>query len=254
MLHISSFIWHESNFLPKKFQLNGVVVLLMSHITCWEAYIGAARCCSFETTQSLWKAIPQVCEKLQKSPQKKQAVIKTLAEKSGIIHSQKQPSNNVTSNETVSFTKNFFTCPDIVYTMAGIKNEITIHQNSTKNLRESTTSPRFYKEAYKNYTELPHQYLIRSNVNQCKFLIHENLIKMILCLHFNMLLKWHHIIFHILFLETCKSYGLCQTGLSIEKKRKIFWKHCALAYVKECSALKKSFGMSYINWKRIMTT
>ena len=121
-------------------------------------------------------------------------------------------------------------------------------------LRESTTSPRFYKEAYKNYTELPHQYLIRSNVNQCKFLIHENLIKMILCLHFNMLLKWHHIIFHILFLETCKSYGLCQTGLSIEKKRKIFWKHCALAYVKECSALKKSFGMSYINWKRIMTT
>ena len=75
-----------------------------------------------------------ICEKLQKSPQKKQAVIKTLAEKSGIIHSQKQPSNNATSNETVPFIKNFFTCPDIVYPMAGIKNEITIHQNSTKKL------------------------------------------------------------------------------------------------------------------------
>ena len=124
-----------------------------------------------------------------------------------------------------------------------------------RNLRESTTSPRFYKEACKNYTELPHQYLIRSNVDQCKFIIHENLTKMILCLHFNMLLKWYHIIFHISFLETCKSYGLCQTGLSIEKKRKIFWKLVQwYIYVKEYSALKKSFGMSYINWKRIMTT
>ena len=72
--------------------------------------------------------------------------------------------------------------------------------------------------------------------------------------------------FHVSFLETCKSHGLCSTGLIIRKKffiefesdeekiqRKIFWKRDALVYVKGCSALKKSFGISYINWKRILT-
>ena len=80
--------------------------------------------------------------------------------------------------------------------------------------------------------------------------------------------------FHVSFLETCKSYGLCPTGLSIRKKPfivlesdklKVFWKETVenteknlfeayvLVYVKGCSALKKSFGMSYMNWKRILT-
>ena len=80
--------------------------------------------------------------------------------------------------------------------------------------------------------------------------------------------------FHVSFLETCKSYGLCPTGLSIRKKPfivlesdklKVFWKETVentekillkryvLVYVKGCSALKKCFGMSYTNWKRILT-
>ena len=65
---------------------------------------------------------------------KKQAVIKALAKKSGIIHSQKQSGNNVTANKTVPLVKNFFTCPDIVYTMIGIRDEITIQKNGTKKL------------------------------------------------------------------------------------------------------------------------
>ena len=45
---------------------------------------------------------------------------------SGIIYSEKQPSNNVTSKETIKFLKIFFTRPDIVYTMPDMKDEITI--------------------------------------------------------------------------------------------------------------------------------
>ena len=78
---------------------------------------------SYKTPQSLGKSFSRICEKLPKSPLKKQAVIKALA---GIIHSEKQPSNNVTSIETAQFVKNFFAHPDIVYTMPGMKVEITI--------------------------------------------------------------------------------------------------------------------------------
>ena len=59
-------------------------------------------------------------------------MIKTLAIKSGIIHSENQSSNSVTSNKTAQFVKNVFRCPDIVYTMSGMKGEITIWENGTK--------------------------------------------------------------------------------------------------------------------------
>ena len=48
------------------------------------------------------------------STEKKQAVIKALAGKSGIIHNEKHPSNIVTSTETAQFVKNFLPHPDIV--------------------------------------------------------------------------------------------------------------------------------------------
>ena len=38
-----------------------------------------------------------------------------------------------------------------------------------------------------------------------------------------------------------------ETIVNTEIQRKIYWKRYALEYVKECSALKKGFGMSYIN-------
>ena len=69
--------------------------------------------------------------------QKKQAVIKALAKKSGIIHSKKQPSN-VTSNEAAQFVKIFFT-----HTKPDTKDEMTSCKNGTKNIRESTTSSCF---------------------------------------------------------------------------------------------------------------
>ena len=75
--------------------------------------------------------------------------------------------------------------------------------------------------------------------------------------------------FHVSFLETCKSYGLCPTGLSIRKKPfiefdsdelKVSWKETIENTEKDlfealCVGIceEKSFGISYINWKRILT-
>ena len=83
---------------------------------------------SCKNPQSLGKAISRVYENLQNLHKQKQAVIKSLAKKSGIIHSEKQCSNNVTSNKTAVFVKNLCTHPDIVYTMPSTKDEITIRE------------------------------------------------------------------------------------------------------------------------------
>ena len=74
-------------------------------------------------------------------------MIKTLAIKSGIIHSEKQSSNSVTSNKTAQFVKNVFRCPDIVYTMSGMKGEITIWENGTKEHDRMYHLIMFLKEA-----------------------------------------------------------------------------------------------------------
>ena len=100
----------------------------MSHNNNMEgaAVINIANSC--KTPQSLGKAISRVYENLQNLHRQKQAVIKALAKKSGIIHSEKQCSNNVTSNETAVFVKNLCAHPYIVYTMPGMKDETTIRE------------------------------------------------------------------------------------------------------------------------------
>ena len=76
------------------------------------------------------------------------------------------------------------------------------------------------------------------------------------------------------FLETCKSYRLCPTVLSIRKKPfiefesdelKVFWKQTTENTKKDLMealcvgisermfSIEKSIWMSYINWKRILT-
>ena len=61
-------------------------------------------------------------------------MIQALAKKLELyiyIHSEKQPSNNVISNETTQFVKNVFKPSNIVYSMPGMKDEITILENGT---------------------------------------------------------------------------------------------------------------------------
>ena len=96
---------------------------------------------------------------------KKQTVIKVLAKKSGIIQSEKQPSNNVTSNKIAQLVKYFFTGPVIVYTVLEIKDEITSWTNGTKKRERKYYLIMFMQEVYKIYTELP----VSDQVNFSKF-------------------------------------------------------------------------------------
>ena len=74
---------------------------------------------------------------------------------------------------------------------------------------------------------------------------------------------------HVSFLETCKSYDLCPSGLNIRKKPftefesddlKVFWQETLAkterdlleALCVEIKVLSQSFGMSYEIWKRNM--
>ena len=75
---------------------------------------------------------------------------------------------------------------------------------------------------------------------------------------------------HISFLETCKSYNLCPSGLNIRKKPfiefesvdlKVFWQETLAKTERDllevlcvgiCERMFQSFGMSYEIWKRNM--
>ena len=118
---------------------------------------------------------------------------KALAKKSEIIHREKAPHDNVTSNEKAQFAKNFFTGLDIIYTMSGMKDEITIWENITKKCERKYYLAMVVREAYKIYAELlvsdkvkfvefcdlcpTNVFLLKqSPADQCKCVVHENFI------------------------------------------------------------------------------
>ena len=96
----------------------------------------------------MWNGLP-------KSPRKKQVSIKALAKKSGIIHSEKQLSNNVTSTETAQLVKNFFTHSGIGSTMPGIKYEVSIWENGAKKHETKYYLIIIFWEVYRISTEFP---------------------------------------------------------------------------------------------------
>ena len=60
--------------------------------------------------------------------EKNPAVIKALAKQAGVLipaEKSKKKSANCISEETVQFVKDFYTRSDIVYTMPGMKDELT---------------------------------------------------------------------------------------------------------------------------------
>ena len=96
----------------------------------------------------MWNGLP-------KSPRKKQVSIKALAKKSGIIHSEKQLSNNVTSTETVNLVKNFFTHSGIGSTMPGVKDEVSIWEIGAKKHETKYYLAIIFWEVYRIFTEFP---------------------------------------------------------------------------------------------------
>ena len=80
------------------------------------------------------KAISRVSQKLPSSPRKKTTVIKVLAKHAGVIPPEKSKNKSAgcISEETTKFVKDFYTCSDIVYTIPGMKDRLTIWEKGVK--------------------------------------------------------------------------------------------------------------------------
>ena len=150
---------------------------------------------SYKTQQALGKAISRVSQKLPSSTRKKTTVIKVLAKWAGVISTEesKKKSASCISEETIKFVKDFYTCSDIVYTMPGMKDELTIWEKGVKKCEQKYYLTMFLREAYNIYSNLPITEKVKfskfcelrsknvlllnqSPVDQCKCMIHENFI------------------------------------------------------------------------------
>ena len=102
----------------------------------------------YQTSQAFGKATSRVSWKLPNSPRKKTAVIKVLGKQAGVLPAEKskKKSANCISEETMQFVKDFYTCSDIVYTLPGMKNELTIWEKGVKGVNEGTTSQCFSEQ------------------------------------------------------------------------------------------------------------
>ena len=150
---------------------------------------------SYKTPQALGKAISRVSQKLPSSPRKKTAVIKVLAKRAGVFPAEKskKKSTSCISEEITKFVKDFYTCSDIVYTMPGMKDELTAWDKGAKRCERKYYLAMFLREAYSIYINLPVTEKVKfskfcelcpknvlllneSPADQCKCMIHENFI------------------------------------------------------------------------------
>ena len=150
---------------------------------------------SYKTPQALGKAISRVSQKLPNSPRKKTAVIKVLAKRAGVFPAEKSKKKSASciSEETIKFVKHFYTRSDIVYTMPGMKDELTAWEKGAKRCEQKYYLAMFLREAYSIYINLPVTEKVKfskfcelrpknvlllnqSPADQCKCMIHENFI------------------------------------------------------------------------------
>ena len=67
----------------------------------------------------------------------------------------KKKSASCIFEETIKFVKDFYTCSDIVYTMPGMKDELTIWEKGVKRHEQKYYLTMFLQEAYNIYSNLP---------------------------------------------------------------------------------------------------
>ncbi|KAK6171681.1 hypothetical protein SNE40_018123 [Patella caerulea] len=156
--------------------------------------------CPYDRPQSLGKAIQRVFRRLPFSPRKKKkAVISGIADKIGLnlenkmITNISNANNNGLPNETVQLIQDFYYRTDIVYTMPGMKDEITIWMNGSKEKKRKYYLTLFLREAYSIYCQVNPDYIIsfpkfcslrpknvlllhETPADQCRCRIHENFI------------------------------------------------------------------------------
>ena len=160
----------------------------------------------YRTPQSLGKAIHRVTRKLPSSPRKKKAVIQGLANRIGLQleHQEKikvvQNIGNSQFAETLKLVQEFYTRADIVYTMPGMKDEVTLWIDGKKVKERKYYLTMFLREAFRIFIETypenkigfskfcslrpKNVFLVHETpVDQCKCRVHENFISRLKGLH-----------------------------------------------------------------------
>ena len=153
----------------------------------------------YQRPQSLGKAVSRVVRHLPYSPRKRALVFTGVARKIG-VHLESKMTEQITekrerrlSMDTVECIKTFYTNPDIVYTMPGMRDEMTVWEEGKKMKMRKYYLTVFLREAYSMYEELhpnntvgfskfcslrPKNVLLLHDTpaDQCRCKVHENLI------------------------------------------------------------------------------
>lgn len=156
---------------------------------------------SYKTPQTLGKAINIAAKKLPYLPRIKVAVVKDLAKGAGFKIDEKtapKASGKAIYSELMEQVRNLFICPDIVYTMPGMKDEITFWEKGVKTKQWKYYLIMFLREAYEIYKQSsdytnkvkfskfcelrPRNVLLMKDSPKDKFkcIIHENFMNMLI--------------------------------------------------------------------------
>ena len=113
----------------------------------------------FKMPQSLGKAIQKLDNNLPKSPTKQRAVVNGLAKQVGvelspkITHNHGQRINQRFTEENKKLITDFYVNTDVMYTMPGMHDEMTVWGNGIKSKRRKYYSIMFLKEVYELFKQ-----------------------------------------------------------------------------------------------------
>ena len=106
---------------------------------------------TYRSPQSFGKAVKRSAASLPKSTGKKRAIIVKLASIEGIQVLKKQKKKE--ESEIQAKVKDFFARPDIIYVCPGLKDEVTVWNNSKKDKLRKSYMTMFLREAYSLFQE-----------------------------------------------------------------------------------------------------
>lgn len=165
---------------------------------------------AYSKPQALGKAIKKAVRALPSSPTKRKAVVHGVANQVGLKLINKvetQLHGNILAEETVNQIKNFYFRSDVVYTMPGMNDEITVYDSGGKVKLRKYYLTMYLREDYSLFKiendnlevgfskfcflRPPNVLLLHETpADQCKCKIHENFILKLKALKINYSNAW----------------------------------------------------------------